>query len=135
MFGRYFVIARGLPCIQSVNGYANLIIRKGLLKDEPIIFKYRPPSIVGVKRLIGLPLVYHVYRMKSGDFVTKLVRNQTDAYPSSFAPKIFRSLQLAPRIPIFVSFLQKLYKSSHYKLFSSITLMFFIHPVPSQVHK
>ena len=25
--------------------------------------------------------------MKSGDFVTKLVRNQTDAYPSSFAPK------------------------------------------------
>ena len=33
--------------------------------------------------------------MESGDFVTKLVRNQTDAYPSSFAPKIFRSLQLA----------------------------------------
>ena len=29
--------------------------------------------------------------MKAGDFVTKLVRNQTDAYPSSFAPKIFRS--------------------------------------------
>ena len=46
--------------------------------------------------------------MKSGDFVTKLVRNQTDAYPSySLAPKRFRSLQLAPRIPIFVSFLQK----------------------------
>ena len=47
-----------------------------------------------------------VYRMKSGDFVTKLVRNQTDAYPSSFAPKRLRSLLLAPRIPIFVSFLQ-----------------------------
>ena len=73
--------------------------------------------------------------MKSGDFVTKLVRNQTDAYPSCFAPKRFRSLQLAPRIPIFLSFLQKLYKSSHYKLFSSIMLMFFINPVPSQVHK
>ena len=28
--------------------------------------------------------------VKSGDFVTKLVRNQTDAYPSSFAPTIFR---------------------------------------------
>ena len=46
--------------------------------------------------------------MKSGDFVTKLVRNQTDAYPNSFAPKRFRNLQLAPSIPIFVSFLQKM---------------------------
>ena len=73
--------------------------------------------------------------MKSGDFVTKLVHNQTDAYPSSFAPKRIRSLQFAPRIPIFVSFLQKLYKSSHYELFSSIMLIFFINPVPSQVHK
>ena len=41
--------------------------------------------------------------MKSGDFVIKLVCNQTYAYPSSFAPKKFRSLQLSPRIPIFVS--------------------------------
>ena len=27
--------------------------------------------------------------MKSGDFVTKLVRNETDAYPSSFTPRDF----------------------------------------------
>ena len=53
-----------------------------------------------------MALVYYVYRMKSGYFVTKLIRNQTDAYPSSFAPKRFRSFQLVPRILIFVSFLQ-----------------------------
>ena len=39
--------------------------------------------------------------MKSGDFVTKLVRNQTDAYPSSFAPRRFRSLQCSPTMYYF----------------------------------
>ena len=82
-----------------------------LIKHE--VFKYikyfkRTKSIFfSIGRKITKNKFYFVYRMKSGDFVTKPVRNQTDAYPSSFAPKRFRSLQLAPRIPIFVSFLQK----------------------------